>query len=393
NTPPDFDVSINDAAFMSRWQFITFENNIKNKDLDLIQKLRKDIPKLYPWLLLIARKLEEQKNLTYPQDIDEIKAIYSATSARAIDKFITMYLQYDPNAKTKISDLYDAANRFCEENGFSEINQTEMGRKIKESFPVQVKQIGPNKERYYVGLKLLEKPLSQEEEVKIQKEEYIEKIYFYVTQFTEFFKSIKRMSFNNIINDIKNDIKEEDNGGYIYKYFEKTALTPLLDQAIANIASPEPEPEPEAEPEPAVEPEAPPEAQASLQAQPTPMDTPTQEIVQNNATERKTEPLQDYALVQAIHARINALFRALVKQNANSGIIAGEHYKDFSYITQLKDFVALPADAVSKELEKMLEVGDLIILPSSDGLFRIAPSPSYKAELLGDGQGPNVDGV
>ncbi|MGC8483888.1 MAG: DNA primase family protein, partial [Thermodesulfobium sp.] len=308
NMPPDFDVSINDAAFMSRWQFLTFDNDIINKDLDLIKKLREDIPKLYPWLLLIARKLEEQKNLTYYQNIDEIKSIYSATSARAIDKFVYAYLQYDPSAKTKISDIYDAINKFCKENGYSEVNQTEMGRKIKATFPVSVKQVGPNKEKYYIGLKLLDTPLSQDEESKVEKDEYIEKIYLYITQFTQLFQS------SSVLTPIKNDIKYEKNGindnnmgGYMGKYFEKTCLTGLLNEALANITAPSPSP--------GTSPDASALAPASPEATAPTTDTPPTENLQQNANKRKetqtceicgkeTDTLYEYA---GLHVCIDCL--------------------------------------------------------------------------------------
>jgi phage/plasmid-associated DNA primase len=222
NSPPDFSQGANDMAFMGRWQFILFENDIKNKDPDIVKKLKQDIPILYPWLLLIAKKLKNRNALTFQQDLDEIQEIYLSASAKAIDKFIAKYLKYDPQAQTKISDVHNALQKFCQENGYPAVNQTEMGRKIKTQFLVDIKHNKDN-EKLYIGLKLLENPRNEIEKFKFEKDEFIEQICNYLYQLYEFFQSI------SVLGQINNNLIDKD--------FLKTGLTGIVNDAIDNIIS------------------------------------------------------------------------------------------------------------------------------------------------------------
>ena len=56
-----------------------------------------------------------------------------------------------------------------------------------------------------------------------------------------------------------------------------------------------------------------------------------------------------------------------------SGVIAGPKWGDWSYLIN-SNFADLPQEEVAREFKKALELGDLLVLSRSDGLFSVAPA-------------------
>ena len=161
NSTPEIGENADDDAYFSRWQLDFFENELpallserefQNKTMDT-----KNINALFPWLLLISAQIRRQGHFTFEQDLSLTKTLYLSASAETMVKFAENRLIKDPNAKTDAKDIFDAAEKYCQENGLMQLSMQEIGRYIREKLGIEAERLTISKIRKttYLGLRLL----------------------------------------------------------------------------------------------------------------------------------------------------------------------------------------------------------------------------------------------
>lgn len=74
-----------------------------------------------------------------------------------------------------------------------------------------------------------------------------------------------------------------------------------------------------------------------------------------------------------INPLIQGRVQSFISRLPISGVIAGPKWGDWSYLIN-SNFADLPQEELVREFKKALELGDLLVLSRSDGLFAVAPA-------------------
>lgn len=145
------------AVIVSRLVAIQFRQSFYGReDLGLKARLKQELPGILNWAVEGYRRLSKRGHFIQPKtSLDLIRDMEALSSP--VTSFCSDACYFDPQAKTLVSDIFAAYQRYQETNGFRPEDINVFGRDLTAKYPhVQKKQLRRGEERpyFYVGIGL-----------------------------------------------------------------------------------------------------------------------------------------------------------------------------------------------------------------------------------------------
>ncbi|WP_275119186.1 DNA primase family protein [Alkalihalobacterium chitinilyticum] len=107
---------------------VQISDDKKNKKLP--EKLREEMSGILRWAVEGCLKWQEE-GLQIPKEVEEATTDYR-DEMNIMGSFLQKVCTHHPNAKCKVSDLYEKYKMWCEQNGEYELSKQQFNRKIEE---------------------------------------------------------------------------------------------------------------------------------------------------------------------------------------------------------------------------------------------------------------------
>ena len=111
-------------GFFRRWLLFPFRVTIpeEEQDVDLVKKLSTELPGILNWVLVGLKSILTRQCFTKSEGCNRALNEY-VNSSNSVMQYVAASLVVDDNAQTKLSDLYAAYAKFCQEEDLKKIGK------------------------------------------------------------------------------------------------------------------------------------------------------------------------------------------------------------------------------------------------------------------------------
>ncbi len=156
-------------AFYRRWMIFIFPRTFKDNEADsmLLDKLLKELPGIFNWVLEGYKEFLEAMDFGYPHTVEEIMDMYELAS-NSLNRFINEECEEAPGEIIPFSEFYKLYYAFCSEHNLTPKADTVVGRELKKVASYvesDRKKINGKKTRVLCNIKVNYIPISERQNI------------------------------------------------------------------------------------------------------------------------------------------------------------------------------------------------------------------------------------